>query len=185
MAKKPIKKKATRRSGENRKQPPELLVEQKRLPTNKNFMTAIEKKHFDRMGSLKYKPEYAELVYKYISESDGCVNKTHVCKFLTVSKLTLLRWMRKYPELKAAVEDGMAIGEARFREKLNEYAFLPASQVNNGIIKLLAANVYGIRDDSTTVVVNTDSSKVDTTELLKQRGIPIPVIPEVDDIDTD
>jgi hypothetical protein len=64
-----------------------------------------------------------------------------------------------------------------------EHAFQPQATVNNGLIKLLAGNVYGMKEDNPTVVINNNTT-VNPHTALKERGIPIPDI-GIDDVDSE
>jgi hypothetical protein len=70
---------------------------------------------------------------------------------------------------------GLKAGEKKFRDKLEAHAFQPQASVNNGLIKLLAGNVYGMREESPVVVINNNLAS-NPEEALKERGIPVPQI---------
>jgi hypothetical protein len=112
--------------------------------------------------------------------------KAHCCAYLQCSKPTLLSWMVKFPEFGKAIEAGLKIGEAKWRQRIAQHAFKPTSEVNNGLIKLLSANVYGIKDDSEapTTVINTTINQ-NPEEIMRSRGIPIPSIDNEDVVDDD
>lgn len=145
--------------------------------------TPIEKARLQKYGTTSYKPEYAVEVFKMLSSSSMAKTKAHCCALLQCSKPTLLNWMKKYPEFNDAVTAGLKIGEVKWRNKIQRHAFQPTSKVNNGLIKLLSANVYNIKDDSEAANVTViNNSEVDPEKLMTQRGIPIPNI-ENEDID--
>lgn len=145
--------------------------------------TPIEKARLAKFGTTSYKPEYADACYKMLSSSSGAKTKSHCCALLQCSKATLLKWMRKFPEFHAAITDGLEIGKAKWRNKIQRHAYKPSKDVNNGLIKLLSANVYGIKDDSEApnIILN-NQNDIDPEKLMKMRGIPIPTI-ENGDID--
>jgi len=135
----------------------------------------IDRNRFKKYGEFSYQEHYCEIVFDLLSSDDGAKTKAHCCKALLCSKPTLLGWMKKYPEFKLAIESGLDIGKARWREKIRKHAFSPASEVNNGLIKLLSSNVYGIKEDiSPTVVVHTHNSNPEKE--MKERGIPFPSV---------
>jgi len=142
------------------------------------FMAAKRKAKF---GDSHYHPEYDEMVYNLLANSDEARTKSHICSLLQVSKPTLLAWMKENPSFNSAVVEGLRKGEQVWRKKIAEHAWKPSKDVNNGLIKLLSANVYGIRDDSEANVVINQNVNVEPEKLMEQRGIPIPEI-GVDDI---
>lgn len=99
-----------------------------------------------------YKPEYDSLAFDAMSHRSGCL--THVCVVLRCTKPTLLRWQKRHPTLRNAIESGRMIGEKLCREYLDEISNRPAAQVNTGIIKLVVGNVHGFREEPTTVINN-------------------------------
>jgi len=107
-------------------------------------VVAARKKKF---GSDKYQPEFAAACFKLLSTSVTAKTKAHCCNFLQCTKPTLNLWMERYPEFGEAIRAGLQIGEAKWRQKIAACAFRPSSEVNNGLIKLLSANVYGIREE--------------------------------------
>lgn len=134
----------------------------------------IDRNRNRQFGSYAYLPEYAEIVYELLSESTTAKTKSHLCYALQCSKDTLLRWMKKFPEFNEAVVSGMEIGKMRWRERIASYAFKPSSEVNNGLIKLLSSNVYGIKEDAEPIVVIHNTNTITPEEEMKKRGIPIP-----------
>jgi len=146
------------------------------------LLSPLERARLKKAGTTQYLPEYAKAAFELLSSTNKCRNKTHVCRLLQCSKPTLLKWMRHFPEFKKAIEDGMEIGQSRFRDKIRQHAFEPTKDVNNGLIKLLANNVYGIKEEKEiTLTDKTKNTGSDAVKLMKERGIPIPDI-EVDDI---
>ncbi len=139
-----------------------------------------------KFGDTRYKPIFAKACYDLLSKSRQAKTKAHCCSYLQCSKPTLLLWMKKYPEFGKAIEAGLKIGEAKWRQRIAQHAFKPTSEVNNGLIKLLSANVYGIKDDSDApaVTINTTVNQ-NPEETMRNRGIPIPEIDNEDVVDDD
>ena len=128
-----------------------------------------------------YKAEYALKAYQLLSGSMEAKTKAHLCAAFHCSKPTLLRWMKNNPEFYEAVTQGLKVGEAKWRSRIASHAFEPTASVNNGLIKLLSSNVYGIKEDANpAVVINNNDETKDFDEELKKRGIPIPVIQSED-----
>lgn len=97
--------------------------------------------------------EHDALAFEAMSGDNGSMSA--VCVALQCSKPTLLRWIPRHKNLAAAVQKGKAIGEEKFRKKIADHAFQPTSEVNNGLIKMLAKNVHGIdADEAPTVIIN-------------------------------
>lgn len=142
----------------------------------------IDRNRFKKYGEYSYQEYYCDIVFELLSSDDGAKTKAHCCKALLCSKTTLLRWMKKYPEFNEAVISGLNIGAARWREKIRKHAFSPSSEVNNGLIKLLSSNVYGIKEDVEPVVVIHNTNTITPEEEMKKRGIPVPKI-DVEDVD--
>jgi len=141
-----------------------------------------EKKRLAKYGTLHYKDEYAKIAYDTLANGANAKTKSHVCARLHISKATLLKWMTEHEELNIAVSTGLEVGAVKWRNKIAKHAFEPAAKVNNGLIKLLSANVYGIKDEPSTIVVNNNSINTDPEKMLKEKGIPIPKI-DIEDID--
>lgn len=129
-----------------------------------------------------YKPEYAKLAFNLLSRSTTAKNKSHLCAAFKCSRPTLTRWLKTHPEFNEAVVSGLEIGKSKWFTKLATHAFKPSVQVNNGLIKLLSAHVYGIKDDAEMNVVVNNTTNLDPEKLMKQRGIPVPAI-DIEDID--
>ena len=128
-----------------------------------------------------YRPEYDLKAYQLLSGSMEAKTKAHLCQAFQCSKPTLLNWMKMNPSFKEAVIAGLKIGEAKWRSRIARHAFEPTASVNNGLIKLLSSNVYGIKEDvEPAVVINNNSESKDLDEELKKRGIPIPNIQSED-----
>jgi len=132
-------------------------------------------KQFDNGINTTYRPSYAKKAYQLLKNSSTAKNKSHLCKAFHCSKPTLVRWLRKYPEFNAAVESGLEIGKSKWFDRVAKYAFKPTQEVNNGLIKLLSAVVYGIKEDEKPVIINNVASISGSFEdMLKAKGIPIP-----------
>lgn len=134
-------------------------------------------------GNYSYEENYCELAYEILS-STACATKADLCVAFHCSKPTIVRWIRTYPKFREAVECGLAAGEKIFRRKIADHTFQPTGKVNNGLIKMMAANVYGIQEDiSPLLVVNTNPTKNTTAEEeMIERGIPMPsfTVPDMD-----
>lgn len=152
--------------------------------SQKPLIGPIDRNRNRQFGSYAYLPEYAEIVYELLSESNTAKTKSHLCYALQCSKDTLLRWMKKFPEFNEAVVSGMEIGKMRWRERIAEHAFKPSSEVNNGLIKLLSSNVYGIKEDVEPTVVIHNTNTIIPEEEMKKRGIPVPKV-DSEDIEDD
>lgn len=166
--------------------PDEIQISSKEQKPYYDLESPIEISRRKKYGSIKYKPIFPKLVYDLLSRSQTAKNKSHCCALLQCKKATLLKWMRKYPEFNEAIVAGLEIGKSKWYSKLATHAFKPSGLVNNGLIKLLSANVYGIKDDSesTNVVVNTTTITADPEKIMEQRGIPIPKI-DIEDVEED
>lgn len=139
----------------------------------------IDRNRFKRFGEFTYQNSYADIAFELLSESDTAKTMAHVCHALSCSKPTLHRWIKTFPEFAEAIESGLQIGKMRWRDRLAEHAFEPSQQVNNGLIKLLSSNVYGIKEDADPIaVININTA--DPEKMMKDRGIPIPAIDSED-----
>lgn len=150
-------------------------------PTKKRILgkgqACLVEDNFKRgYGNKKYDQSYCQLAYDVLSKK-AFQSKAHLCVALHCSKDSLLEWMVKYPDFKEAVESGLIAGAEKTREKIARHAFLPSAQVNNGLIKLLAANVYGIKEEPTTIINNNIKTGAVTDADLKEKGIPVPDLP--------
>ena len=142
--------------------------------SQKPLIGPIDRNRNRQFGTYSYLPEYAEIVYKLLSESNTAKTKSHLCYALQCPKTTLLRWMKKFPEFNEAVVSGMEIGKMKWRDRIASNAFLPSANVNNGLIKLLSSNVYGIKEDASPTVIIHNQNNPNPEEEMKKRGIPIP-----------
>lgn len=132
-----------------------------------------QEKDLNGWFTTKYKPEYCLMVYKLLGESDEAKTICHATTALQCSTPTFSSWRKKYPEFDQAVREGLKAGEQKWRAKLREHAFEPSARVNNGLIKLLSSNVYGMKEEPTTQVTVVQQN-VDPELYLKERGIPLP-----------
>ena len=144
----------------------------------------IDRNRKKKYGQFSYKLGYDDIVYKLLSKSRTAKTKAHCCKALLCSMPTLLRWMKKYPSFNQAMISGLKIGEANWRERLSTNAFKPQQLVNNGLIKLLTSNVYGIKEDVSIKVESERSQEGNPEKLLRQRGIPLPGV-DMEDFEDD
>lgn len=129
-----------------------------------------------------YKPEYAKIAFDTLANSNTAKNKSHLCAAFQCSKPTLLQWMKKHPEFNAAVTSGLEAGKSKWFSRIAENAFEPTATVNNGLIKLLSANVYGIKDEPAVQVNVENNVNLDPEKLMKEKGIPIPNI-DIEDVE--
>ena len=144
------------------------------LNKDKQKSLVPDKGHTSRNNG-KYDPDlYPQLAYEVLSKKH-LQSLTHLANALDCTTEAIVQWRKKYPDFNEQVLKGLASGEEKFREKLKEHTFKPQTNVNNGLIKLLAGNVYGIREESPTVVIN-NNANVNTSKALKERGIPEPKI---------
>jgi hypothetical protein len=160
---------------------PEHITSKNQKPLETS-LSPIERARITKYGTTHYKPEYAAACFKLLAGSNMAKTKSHCCALLQCSKPTLLKWMKKYPEFGQAINDGLEIGKTKWRNKIAKHAWEPSAQVNNGLIKLLSANVYGIKDESEANIVINNTNSQDPETIMKDRGIPIPDI-GIEDID--
>jgi len=150
----------------------------------KPLIGPIDRNRHRKFGTFSYQSEYNEIVFKLLSTGTQARTKAHCCNALLCSKPTLLKWMKKYPEFNQAIESGLEIGEMKWRDKIRKHAFSPSSEVNNGLIKLLSSNVYGIKEDVDPTVVIHNTNTITPEEEMKKRGIPLPKV-DNEDIEDD
>ncbi len=125
-------------------------------------------------GNTLYEEHYPLLAYEVLS-SDALKTKAHLCVAFACSKPTINRWIGKYPEFREAVECGLSCGEVKFRDKVRNNAFKPSKEVNNGLIKMMGSNVYGIEEHIVSIVESTTiEHSMTAEEEMKERGIPMP-----------
>lgn len=153
--------------------PPEIQTLSKDEPC---LISPLDRDRIKKRGVDTYLPEYSDIAFKLLSESTTAKTKSHVCKALQCSRPTLFVWMKNHPEFKTAIDDGLALGSVRFRDRIAKYAFKSSALVNNGLIKLLASNVYGIKEDADPALVINNIVSTNPEEEMKSRGIPIPSI---------
>lgn len=105
----------------------------------------------------KYKEEYDSIAHHMMQDEDSTL--TRVCVALKVSKPTLLKWMKRHPSFRDAIETGRLIGEEAFRAKIKQHMYEPTSNVNNGLIKMMASNIHNINDTPAIVINNNQDQK--------------------------
>jgi len=137
-----------------------------------------KKKVLDKLGwgMTTYENSYPQIAYDILS-SAPFKTKSHLCRAFFCSKPTLMTWMRKHKLFLEAVECGLAAGEAMFRDKAQLKAWMPNKEVNNGLIQMLARNVYGISKESDIEInigVGKEGSIKTAEEEMAERGIPLP-----------
>ena len=153
------------------------------LNKNKQKTLVPDKGHTSK-GNGKYDPKlYPKLAYEVLSKKH-LQSLTHLSDALNCTTEAITQWRKKYPEFNEMIVKGLAAGERKFRDKLQDHAFKPQSEVNNGLIKLLAGNVYGIREETPQVIIN-NTNTLSPEKALKDRGIPIPeiAVEDVEDVD--
>ena len=147
-------------------------------------ISPLERNRNRKFGTYSYRPEYAEIAFNILSFDDGAKTWAHVCNALCCSGPTLLRWRKKFPEFEKACIEGKKVGQMKWRDKLRRHAFSPTAEVNNGLIKLLSSNVYGIKEEVEPTVVIHNTNTITPEEEMKKRGIPLPKV-DVEDIGDD
>lgn len=118
----------------------------------------IDRNRKRKFGTYSYKKEYARLVFDLLAKSNAAKTKSHCCNALQCSRPTFNRWLEQFPEFKEAFETGLEIGKAKWRDRLSRHAFRPTTEVNNGLIKMLSANVYGIKEDAQQIALTAPES---------------------------
>lgn len=161
--------------------PDDVQINSKLQKPHPLALSPAEKERARRFGTTAYKPEYAELCFELLSEADRAKNKSHCCALLQCSKPCLIAWMKKFPEFHRAINEGLEIGKSKWYSKLADHAFEPSQKVNNGLIKLLSSNVYGINAEPE-VALTVNNISEDPEKIMKRKGIPIPEI-DIDDVE--
>lgn len=139
-----------------KKMPAKKLKNYKKSEKQQKVVKKINRNEKRQFGTYTYQPEYPEIIFNLLSKSRDAKTKSHCCHALQCSRPTFDKWLKEFPELREAFDLGMEYSQKNWRDKLAKFAFLPASEVNNGLIKMLSANVYGIKDESmTNVAINT------------------------------
>lgn len=128
--------------------PAKKLKGHKKSDTQKKVIKKIDRNKGRQWGTYTYKPEYPEIIFNLLSKSRNAKTICHCCQALQCSRSTFYHWLKKFPEFQAAFDLGMEFSEKNWRDQIAKHAFLPASEVNNGLIKMLSANVFGIKDES-------------------------------------
>jgi hypothetical protein len=100
-----------------------------------------------------YQKAYDYLAYKILSVSPF-TTKAHLCKAFSCSKRTLQQWLVSFPSFNDYVDRGLSAGEAGARDMLLNSALDSSNKVNTTLLKVLANNVYEIKDEVQTVVVD-------------------------------
>lgn len=160
---------------------PTKLPDHIRSEDEPQIISPIDRNRKRQYGTYSYKPEYCDIVFKLLSSGSQCKTKSHCCHALHCTKNTLIQWINKFPDFRQAIESGLEIGAVKWRNKIRKHAFEPTGNVNNGLIKLLSSNVYGIKEDAEpTVVINNTQNNFDPEIEMKKRGIPVPSINALD-----
>ena len=90
----------------------------------------------------KYRKEYPELLESVLSK--GLFNQTF-CAEIGISEDTFYAWVKKHKPFSEALKRGKVVAKGLFLEKVNSAAWDTGKhKVNNGLISLLAVNVYGM-----------------------------------------
>lgn len=119
-----------------------------------------------------YIEAYDHLAYKILSISPF-TTKAHLCKAFGCSKKTLSQWLLSFPSFNDNVDRGLAAGEAKARDLILNSALDSSSKVNTTLLKVLANNVYEIKDEVQTVVVDnraTESNPITDDMSAKEAG---------------
>ena len=150
---------------------------------SKTQKRVVPKKGHTSINNRKYDPElYPKIAFEILS-SKVLQSLTHLANALDCTGEAIVQWRKKYPDFNEQVKKGLKVGEEKTRKKLAEHAFKPTADVNNSLIKLLVGNVYGIKEDAPTVVINNNAT-FNPEQALKERGIPSPDI-GIEDLDDD
>ena len=145
-------------------------------PLRKNSLKSNTNKARKASKSLEYVPKFDEIAQEFLSTNlfSGTI---HLCALFQCTKKTFDSWMHDYESFSRAVEVGLNIGEAKSRNLLFLYALQPAKEINGNLLKLLANNVYGVKEElSNEVVIHTPDREIDIEKEMAKRGIPVPVI---------
>lgn len=122
----------------------------------------------------KYDPDtYPDIAYQVLS-SAPFKSLIQLATALDCCRPTINEWRNKYPEFSTAVNRGLAVGAALAEDVITSIMLKPTTTVNNSMIKLRLSNVYQIREDSPTVIINNTNNNQDPEEEMKKRGIPLP-----------
>ena len=143
-------------------------------------MTSKQTPHWGN-GTPKYDSKLCpQIAYELLSK-EAFQPLTRVAVALQCSRQTIYDWRKKYPEFEEAVQKGLAVGEDKTYDVLIGMSKTPAALSNNKITCLLAAQIYGIREEAPQVIIN-NSNTLSPEKALKARGIPIPEI-AVEDVE--
>lgn len=154
--------------------------------TKNNFNTTLQKAEVDPNFQNEWQPpvqitkdgaivihrdgyvkEYDDVAFNTVAQPGGSL--VHLAVVFDCSEVTVKAWIQKHPSFRDAIIKGHNVGNTMFRQKMMEHAFEPSSQVNNGLIKMIALNVYGITDaEAMNVYINTDGTEgIDNSESAK------------------
>jgi len=126
--------------------------------------------------NFEYVPKFDQIARDYLSSSPFST-VTHLCSIFQCTPTQLNSWVLDNESFSLAIEKGKVEGEVKSRNILLSFALQPAKKINGNLMKLLANNVYGIREeDVSTVKVFRSNKDRDIEKEMISRGIPIPVI---------
>ena len=138
------------------------------------LLSPMDRNRNKKFGAYSYKSKYDQIIYNLLSTSTQAKSKSHCCNALQCSRPTLNKWIKKFPSFAKAFNEGMEIGKSKWLNKIATYSWRPSQNVNNGLIKLLTAHTYGIKEDVSIKVESERNQEGNPEKLLKQRGIPLP-----------
>ncbi len=123
----------------------------------------------DNLKTPDYHPEYDDFAYVLLGASPF-TTKAHLCEAFQCSNQTLEQWIRANPSFNDRIDQGLAEGEAKARNLLLSASLEPSSKVNTTLLKTLANNVYEIKDEPQTILINNNSlSTVMITDEMSSR----------------
>lgn len=124
----------------------------------------------------EYVHKFDQIARDYLSSSPFST-VTHLCSIFQCTPTQLNSWITDNESFSLAIEKGKVEGEVKSRNLLLSFALQPAKKINGNLMKLLANNVYGIREeDVSTVKVYQSNKDKDIEKEMISRGIPIPII---------
>jgi len=140
---------------------PALILQQEKLdkeqPDNIDALTTVDKYGTVIVHRTSYKPEFCNTAIAILSDPGNSI--AHLGVALGYSRVTIKNWMKRYPDFREAIIQGLEIGKAQFLTKMNRAAWEPSKDVNNNLINILARNLYGIDADSgPAVIINNNGS---------------------------
>jgi len=139
----------------------------KYLKLTKQKIAAGQKQVLKLSPELEYFPSYDDIAYEVLSCSPF-TTMAHLCKVFFCGKGSIKEWRAVHPSFNDGIDRGLSEGEVKARSLLLESAFEPQSNINTALLKILASNVYEIREDvEPSVVINnsTDENKLDIQKL--------------------